>query len=58
MKPEMRVLRLAHSMGYRYRLHRKDSSDVLQLSKSGQRTHGRVDQAPSHAATWNSLLMN
>ena len=24
MKPEMRVRRLAHSMGYRYRLHRKD----------------------------------
>ena len=24
MKPEMQVRRLAHSMGYRYRLHRKD----------------------------------
>ena len=24
MKPEMRVRHLAHSMGYRYRLHRKD----------------------------------
>ena len=24
MKPEMRVRRLAHSMGYRYRLHQKD----------------------------------
>ena len=24
MKPEMRVRRLAHSMGYRYRLHRRD----------------------------------
>ena len=24
MKPEMRVRQLAHSMGYRYRLHRKD----------------------------------
>ena len=24
MKPEMLVRRLAHSMGYRYRLHRKD----------------------------------
>ena len=24
MKPEMRVRRLVHSMGYRYRLHRKD----------------------------------
>ena len=33
-------------------------TDVLQLSKSGQRTLGRVDRAPSHAATSNSLLMN
>ena len=24
MKPELRVRRLVHSMGYRYRLHRKD----------------------------------
>ena len=32
--------------------------DVLQLSTSGQRTRGRVDRAPSHAATSNSLLMN
>ena len=32
--------------------------DVLQLLKSGQRTIGRVDRAPSHAATSNSLLMN
>ena len=30
--------------------------DVLQLSKSGQRTLGRVDRAPSHAATSNSLF--
>ena len=28
--------------------------DVLQLSKSGKRTFGQVDRAPSHAATWNS----
>ena len=32
--------------------------DVLQLSKSGKRAIGRVDRAPSHAATSNSLLMN
>ena len=32
--------------------------DVLQLSRSGKRAKGRVDQAPSHAATSNSLLMN
>ena len=32
--------------------------DVLQLSKSDQRTMGRVARAPSHAATPNSLLMN
>ena len=32
--------------------------DVLQLLKIGQRTIGRVDLAPSHAATSNSLLMN
>ncbi len=35
-----------------------NETDVLQLSKSGQRTLGRVDRAPSHAATTNSLLMN
>ena len=33
-------------------------TDVLQLSKSGQRMIGRVDRAPSHAATSNSVLMN
>ena len=32
--------------------------DVLQLSKSGQRTLGRVDRAPSHAATSNSFELN
>ena len=31
---------------------------MLQLSKIGQRELGRVNQAPSHAATSNSLLMN
>ena len=34
------------------------AGDVLQLSKSGKRAIGRVDRAPSHAATSNSLLMN
>ena len=33
-------------------------TDVLQLSKSGQRMIGQVDRAPFHAATSNSLLMN
>ena len=32
--------------------------DVLQLSKRGRRAMGRVEQAPSHATTPNSLLMN
>ena len=32
--------------------------DVLQLSKRGRRAMGRVEQAPSHAPTPNSLLMN
>ena len=32
--------------------------DVLQLSKINKRATGWVDQAPSHAATSNSLLMN
>ena len=36
---------------------RMDHLDVLQLSKSGQRTIGRVDRAPSHAATSNSVWM-
>ena len=31
---------------------------VLQLSKSGKSAIGRVERAPSHAATSNSLLMN
>ena len=30
--------------------------DVLQLSKSDKRAIGRVDRAPSHAATWTSLF--
>lgn len=37
---------------------RRATMDVLQLSKSSQRTMGRVDRAPSHAATSNSVLMN
>ena len=32
-------------------------ADVLQLSKSGQRTLGRVARAPSHAATSTSVWM-
>ena len=32
--------------------------DVLQLSKSIKRAIGRVDRAPSHTTTSNSLLMN
>ena len=32
--------------------------DVLQLSKISKRATGWVDQAPSYAATSNSLLMN
>ena len=32
--------------------------DVLQLSKSGKRAIGWVGQAPSHATTSNSLLMD
>ena len=32
-------------------------TDVLQLSKRGRRAMRRVDHAPSHAATPNSLLM-
>ena len=32
--------------------------DVLQLSKSSKRAMGRVDRAPSHAATSNSCYGN
>ena len=44
----------------RDRIHqlRQGKGNLLQLSKSGQRTMGRVDRAPSHAAPSNSLLMN
>ena len=35
-----------------------DDADVLQLSNISKRATGWVDQAPSHAATSNSLLMN
>ena len=37
MKPEMRVRRLAHSMGYRYRLHRKDLPGKPDLVFPGRR---------------------
>ena len=37
---------------------RTDTTDVLQLSKSGKRAMGRVGRALSHAATSNKLLMN
>ena len=32
--------------------------DVFQLSKSSKKAIGWVDQAPSHATTLNSSLMN
>ena len=37
MKPEMLVRRLAHSMGYRYRLHRKDLPGSPDLVFPGRR---------------------
>ena len=37
MKPEMRVRRLVHSMGYRYRLHRKDLPGKPDLVFPGRR---------------------
>ena len=37
MKPEMRVRQLAHSMGYRYRLHRKDLPGKPDLVFPGRR---------------------
>ena len=35
-----------------------EQGDVLQLLKISKRATGWVDQAPSYAATSNSLLMN
>ena len=37
MKPELRVRRLVHSMGYRYRLHRKDLPGKPDLVFPGRR---------------------
>ena len=37
MKPEMAVRRLVHSMGYRYRLHRKNLPGKPDLSFAGRR---------------------
>lgn len=37
MKPEMRVRRLAHAMGYRFRLHRKDLPGKPDLVFSSRR---------------------
>ncbi len=42
----------------RNQMRRLFQSDVLQLSKISKRATGWVDQAPSYAATSNSLLMN
>ena len=47
-----------HAAIFQAKAPRRGEKVVLQLSKISTRATGRVDRAPSHTATPNSLLMN